>query len=229
MIPMARFDSTNWTVVLGAAAGNPSDRDALCRRYESVIRAYLAARWRVPFDSDQITDCTQEVFLQLFRADGALGRVDPSRPSGFRGYLYGVTNRTAVIMERNLARKRRDHAIPGFDPDRIEQSEATLSAVFDKAWAEMLGLEARELVSRQAQKSSVAAKRQRCLELRFVRGMPPRDIAPLLDVEVERVYEMLNLAKKEYRAALLTVMSSYHPDLTEKELEEKCSELAALL
>lgn len=39
-------ESTGWTVIRAAAAGSPSDREELARRYLGVIRAYLAARWR---------------------------------------------------------------------------------------------------------------------------------------------------------------------------------------
>lgn len=211
---------------MGAAAGNPADRDAFCRQYGPVIRAYLAARWRIPFDGDTITDATQEVFLQFFRTDGAFERLDPERSSGFRAFLYGVTNRTACVLERKSARERRDSSIPEFDPDRVERSEATLSAVFDRAWAKMLGREARVLMAERAARSPAATNRLRCLELRLLRGLPPREIAPRLGVDVERVYEMLGVARKEFRAALLAVMAGYHPELSERELEEKCSELA---
>jgi len=213
---------------MGAANGNSSDRDSFCQQYGPIIRAYLAARWRIPFSSDAVTEATQEVFLQFFQDNSAFDRIDRSHQSGFRGFLYGVTNRTAAVLERKDARQRRDSSIPEFDPDRIERSEANLSVVFDRAWAKMLGREARKLMMERARRSEATANRMRCLELRFVRGTPPRDIAPLLGVKVERVYEMLGVARKEFRAALLDVMSSYHPELSEKELEAKCAELTML-
>src|SRR2546421_76794 len=39
-------ESTCWTVIRAAAAGSPTDREQLARRYVNVVRAYLAARWR---------------------------------------------------------------------------------------------------------------------------------------------------------------------------------------
>jgi hypothetical protein len=42
---MSTPESTCWTVIR-AAAGSPSDREALARRHLGTIRAYLSARWR---------------------------------------------------------------------------------------------------------------------------------------------------------------------------------------
>ena len=38
-------ESTRWTVILGAAAGQPVERDAFVKRYSLPTRAYLGARW----------------------------------------------------------------------------------------------------------------------------------------------------------------------------------------
>jgi hypothetical protein len=43
---MSASESTCWTVIRAAAAGSSKDRDELARRYLSVVRAYLSARWR---------------------------------------------------------------------------------------------------------------------------------------------------------------------------------------
>lgn len=43
---MPSSDSTRWTLIRDAAEGVPAARDEFARRYESVIRAYLGARWR---------------------------------------------------------------------------------------------------------------------------------------------------------------------------------------
>ena len=39
---MAGHDTTCWTVIRGAAAGDRDDRDLFARRYEPVVRAYLS-------------------------------------------------------------------------------------------------------------------------------------------------------------------------------------------
>ena len=224
---MSRFDSTHWSVVIGAADGSVPARDRFCRTYGPVIGRYLAARWRLPKNHDQVAEATQEVFLECFKEHGALGRVDPER--SFRAFLYGVTSNTAAVLERRSRRSSRDHAIPEFDPDRVEQDEKTLSQVFDRALAQTFGREARELFAERSARNDPARRRARCLEARYQRGLPPREIARELDVAVERVYEMLHQAKAEYRSALLDVVGHHHPGATKVDLERLCAELAGHL
>ncbi len=225
--PMTRFDTTHWSVVLGAAEGDDVARESFCRTYGRIIRAYLCARWRVRFDHDQVSEGVQEVFLECFKDRGALERVDPARP--FRAFLYGVTAKTALALERRRARNARDGPRGDVDLDRVEKDDATLSQVFDREWARMVGGEARALFVERAGSDGARFRRARCLELRYQKGLPPRDIAKELDVTVERVYEMLHQAKSEYRAALLDVMASHHPGATRSDLERICGELAGHL
>ena len=83
-------DSTRWTVTQRAAAGSAPDRDEFVRRYSPVIGAYLGARWRHTPLFDQVEDAAQQVFMDCFKVDGALGRADPERAEGFRAFLYGI-------------------------------------------------------------------------------------------------------------------------------------------
>ncbi len=224
---MARFDSTCWSEVLLAAGGDRSMRQVFCQRYEPVIRAYLAARWRLPRDHDDVSDAAQEVFVHCLRDGGALGRVDPSAPGGLRAFLYGVTARTAAQIERQRARWGRDGGPRDFDAAGIEGNEATLSHAFDRAWATML---AREALREQRRLAAAGNDRMRlrlyCLEQRLVHGRWPRDIATHLDVTPQRASELLREGMRDYRAALLSVMAAHHPEETERELERRCEELA---
>ncbi len=224
---MARFDSTCWSVVLGAAAGDPIQREEFCRRYDPVIRAYLSTRWRIARDHEDVSDAVQEVFMQCFREHGALERVDPDRPGGLRAFLYGVTSRTAIELERRRARWRRDAAPGAPDPDLIARVETTLSQAFDREWAAMIGREARRLLARRAAEGGEAARRRLwCLEQRYFHGVPPRELGPRLGLEPQRISELLREARIEYRVALLEIMASYFPSASERELEERCRELA---
>lgn len=227
---MTRFDSTCWSVVLGAAAGDPTMRDEFCRRYEPVIRAYLSARWRMARDHEALADATQEVFVQCFREHGALQRIDPQREGGMRAFLYGVTAKTALDFERRGARWHRDAKGGNVDLQQVERSEVTLSAAFDKAWAAMIGREARRLLATRAAAGSEATRRRFfLLEQRYYHGRAPRDLAPTVGLDPQRISEILTEAKAEYRAALLEVMATYFPNDTERELETRCAELARML
>jgi len=85
---MSPSDSTCWTVIRAAAAGSPTDREELARRYLGAVRAYLSARWRGSALGDDLDDATQEVFVECFRQGGALeaaGAAARTAPSGGAG------------------------------------------------------------------------------------------------------------------------------------------------
>ena len=88
-------DSTRWTVIRRAAEGVPQARSEFASRYGPVIRAYLGARWRGTTFFHDVDDAAQQVFLDCFKENGALGRVDPERGTGFRPFLYGVVRNVA--------------------------------------------------------------------------------------------------------------------------------------
>ena len=71
-------DSTRWTVIRRAARGVPEDQAEFVRRYGSVIRAYLGARWRQTPLFDEVDDAAQQVFIDCFKENGALQRADPA-------------------------------------------------------------------------------------------------------------------------------------------------------
>lgn len=224
---MDSADFTSWSMILGAAAGRPVERDLFSRRYGAVIRAYLAARWRVAQDSPGVADATNDVFVDCFKDGGALSRVDPTFAGGFRAFLYGVVRNVALMAERRLARQR--DAAGGFAVENLVDSEASLSRVFDRAWAEAVVQEARDKMGARASRSAVAARRFRALAMRFEQGMPPREIAVALEEPVERIYEALREARVEFKASLMEVMAGYHPAASEADLERHCVELLAAL
>src|SRR5258705_5058820 len=116
---MPQNDSTSWSIILGAAAKRPADQERFARVYTPLIKAYLAARWRLPADHEDVGDGAQEVLLQCFRQHGALDSVEPGQGSGFRAFLYGVTRNVAAMAERKWARSR--------------EGQAAHSAVFERA------------------------------------------------------------------------------------------------
>lgn len=64
---MRSSESTCWTMIRDAAAGDPAGREEFAQRYLGVIRAYLAARWRGAALREDIDDATQAVFVECFR------------------------------------------------------------------------------------------------------------------------------------------------------------------
>ena len=89
-------DSTCWTLIRGAAEGREEDREAFARQYLPVVRSYLRVRWQGTPLREEIEDAVQDVFVECFKDNGALGRVDPSRSNGFRAFLHGVVRNVAL-------------------------------------------------------------------------------------------------------------------------------------
>jgi RNA polymerase sigma factor (sigma-70 family) len=226
---MAQNDSTSWSIVLGAAARRPADQERFARLYTPLIKAYLAARWRLPLEHEDVVDGAQEVLLQCFRQDGALDSVERGRASGFRGFLYGVTRNVAAMTERKWSRSREGQATHSGVFERADD-DSSLSHVFDRAWAEVVVREARSLLQRRSLVlGGTAVLRARALELRYQGGLPPREIAPRLGLDVKQVYRLLEDGQVEFQEALVDVMTEQVPGASRAEVERKCAELLDLL
>lgn len=97
------FPSTRWSrLVVDPEAGGAAAREAfeaLVRRYEGPIRAYVRARFART--DDDARDATQEFLVWMLERD-VLGRADPARGS-FRGFI----KRTLANFLHDQERKRR--------------------------------------------------------------------------------------------------------------------------
>jgi RNA polymerase sigma-70 factor (ECF subfamily) len=216
-------------MIRAAGEGSPSDRQEFARRYEPLVRAYFGARWRDTPLLDDLEDAVQDVFIECFKDGGALDRADPSRPSGFRAFLYGITRRIARNNERRRANRRDRQAVTRFDLQAIEAREPTLSRVFDKAWAQSLLQESVERLADRAFSHGPAARRRfDLLRLRVWQAMPIRDIAERWDVDAARLHHDYARARDEFKSALMEVVA-FHVPGTSAEVERTCIELLSYL
>jgi len=221
---VAGGDSTRWTLIRAAAEGSAPDRAEFARRYASVIRTTLGARWRDGPLRDEVDDATQEVFLQCFRPNGPLGRADPEQPGGFRAYLFGVVRNVARTFEKKRARQRERTAGSSVDLDAVEGREPPLSRAFDRAWAAALLRQAAERQAEHARGDARATRRVELLRLRFRQDLPIRAIAERWGEEPARVHEEYRAARKAFLAALREVVGETHGG-TPAEVEAECARL----
>ncbi len=210
---MPTHQTTSWTLVLGAAEGGHEAQIAFVAHYEPALRRYLSARWRLPLEHEQVLDATQEVILECLKDGGALSRVDADRSSGFRAFLYGVARNVSLRVEE---RRRRDPVALPEQHDPVD--ERRLSAIFDGAFAEVLVSEAFALMGSRTN-AGTGAMQSRLLDMNYVQGLPAREIAQRLDLDVTRVYKLLHAARRDFRQALLDVMRTQHPELSDNALE----------
>lgn len=221
--------STCWTVIRNAAAGDVRDREEFARIYGPVVRKYLIARWARNQLASAIDDASQEVFVDCFRDGGALARVDPSRPGGFRAFFYGVIRNVALRFERDAATNREVQPDIASDLDAMDADEPGLSAQFDRAWALSILGQAVERHERTAhERGEDAVRRVELLRLRFQEDKPIREIARMWQMDPARVHKEYARGREEYRDALLDVVSFHHPG-TPGEVEREAERLLSLL
>src|SRR6516165_1713777 len=134
----AHLQSTCWTIIRAAAAGSPSDREELARRYLGVVRAYLAARWRGAALLPECDDAVQEVFVECFRQGGALEAAGDGRVPSFRAFLYGVVRNVARRFESQPRR-------PAGTLPEIAANETSLSRLFERSCDREIMTEAAQL------------------------------------------------------------------------------------
>jgi RNA polymerase sigma-70 factor (ECF subfamily) len=187
---MPTSELTCWTVIRAAAAGSPSDREELARRYLGIVRAYLGARWRgSPLRSD-LDDAVQEVFVECFRQDGVLEAAGAGRVPGFRAFLYGVI--------RNVA--RRFETRPRWPAGPLPESaadEAGLSRLFERSWAQAIMAEAAQRQQQRAgERGPKAVRRVELLRLRFEENLPIRTIAERWGVPAAGLQHAYALARQ---------------------------------
>jgi RNA polymerase sigma-70 factor (ECF subfamily) len=226
---MSSPDLTCWTVIREAALGDPRARDVFARRYEPVVRAYLAARWRSSDHIRVLDDAVQEVFVECFQRGGALERLEPNRPGGFRAFLYGVVRIVALRAESARGRGREQAVPDGYDPRQVPADDTRLSRAFDRAWARALMAEAAERLADDAERAGEAARgRVELLRLRFYDGLPIREIARRRGCDPDAVHPEYARARREFQAALAAVVAFHQPG-TAAEVERVCADLLALL
>ncbi len=219
---MSTPETTCWTVIRAAAAGCPADRDELGRRYLGVVRAYLLARWRGSGLRDDLDDATQEVFVECFRAGGALEAAGAGRVPNFRAFLYGVVRNVARRFESRPAR-------PTLPLPEILADEESLSKLFERSWARAIMSEAVQLQRRQAaERGPNAVQRVELLRLRFEENLPIRDIAARWGLPAATLHHEYARARQEFRAALLEVVAFHHPGSPAEVEQEAVSLLQAL-
>ena len=216
-------ESTCWTMVGGAAAGDNDARTELARLYAPVIRAYFGARWRGrPLRSD-VEDALQETFVDLFRENGALARADADRPGGFKAFLSGILRNVALRHETRRARRKERNPPTEWD---LPGDEETASQAFEKSWALRLLEEARR---RHATRASIegdeALRRVELLRLRFDDGLPIRDIARSWGRDAALVHRDYAKARKEFLAALHQAVGFHMPNAGAGAVEEECARI----
>jgi RNA polymerase sigma factor (sigma-70 family) len=205
-------ESTRWSQIRGAAAGQPVARDGFVQSYEPVLRAYLLARWGGGPLRPEVDDAVQDVFVECFRAGGALEKADPTRGS-FRAFLYGLARNIARRHEEKQGGRREGQAPSPSAFEAVPVDEDSVSHAFERAWARSVMRQAAERQAVRAHEGGAEAlKRVELLRLRFEEGVPIRDIAVRWGADPAWVHHEYARARREFRAAVTDVLTDLEPD-----------------
>ena len=215
-------------MVQDAAGGDRGARSVFARTYLDVVKAYLRVRWRGSLLADRLDDAVQDVFMDCFRAQGALGRVDRDHRAGFRTFLYGVVRNVALRHEERAV-KRREAPPSSFSTDAVPAEVDPLSRVWDKAWARALIARAAARQREWAERDGEPGRRRiELLKLRFREGLPIRDIADQWAIDSTQLHGEYRRAREEFKRALREEVA-YHNPGAPAAVEKECEDLLALL
>ncbi len=222
-------ERTSWRMILGAAAGDRSQQRRFATRYEGLIRGVLSRRWHASACRGQLEDACQEVFVECFRADGVLDRMQRKQPARFRSYLFGVIRNVARAHE---ARRDRSPVQESMElmavPERSGEGDNLLDW-FEREWARTVVRDALDLMGQDAHESTCeTARMAELLNLRFRDGLPIRTIARHWNEEPVRVQREYARARRRFHECLREAIAM-HESLSSAEVESECRRLTALL
>ena len=222
---MSTSESTCWTVIRGAAAGDSSDRAGtgppLPRRRPGVPGG---TRWQGSTLLVDIDDAGQEVFPRgvLLRQGGVLDAAIAGRVPSFRAFFYGVI--------RNVARRFESRpTCAAALPADFAANEESQSRLFERTWARSVMVEAARLQRQRAhERGDEAVRRVELLRLRFEDNLPIRTIAERWGVPAAGLHHAYALARQEFKAALLEVVAFHQPG-SAREVEQEAAGLLKAL
>lgn len=228
------FPSTHWSVVDGAAAGGDG-LQALLRRYQPAMRAYLQQTLRVP--SRDLDDLLQSFIADKLVAESAIAHADRRR-GRFRTFLLSVLKNYASNVRRARRSERRsgdDLAVSLDDRHVPERRQPTGEELFDIDWARSL-LDAALGRMRQACEGE-GGRREiwMILDRRVVQpaltGEPPPSYADLLQNlgldSATTAHNLLVTAKRMFERSLRETIGEYARD--EAEIDEELRDLRRIL
>ena len=216
-------------MIEGAVSGDAEARRRFAVLYSPALQAYFKDRWRNSPCLSSVDDAVQDVFVDCYKQEGALDRVNKRREGGFRPFFYGVARNIALRIERAARRDQSRGAGANFDPDTIDAENDSASKVFDRAWARSIVQEAVVLHYDRAQLLGERARlRVEILRLRFEEDMPIREIAKHLNVTPEVAHREYARGRQSYQKVLEEVAAAHYGD-SSIDIRERCCEIAALL
>jgi len=216
-------ETTCWTLIRAARAGEREGREEFVRCYTAPVDAYLRARWRGSPLASEVPDACQEVFLECFRQDGVLDHVEEGRPGGFRAYLFGVVRNVARAEERRWIRRSGPQDEQAFELAALRSDPDGPSRAFDRAWARAMLREAATLMRLRAEsQGGDGTLRVELLREHVCNGLSIRELARRWDIDCNALQRRYAQARSEFERAVRDTLATHvgnDPDTLAREWE----------
>ena len=225
---MSLPETTCWTLIEAAAAGDSGARGAFTGLYLDVVRGYLESRWRSLPARQRVDDAVQDVFFECFRQGGPLDRVDRCGAAGFRSFLHAIVRHVALRHEEKSRLQARRLGGEAADVEALPAAEASTSEVFDRAWARAVLRRARDRQRQAAGDDAEAQLLVRILDARFAEDLPIRVIAERIDRPADQVHGLYRRAREDFKRALREEVA-FHGNADPAEIERECLRILGML
>jgi RNA polymerase sigma-70 factor (ECF subfamily) len=219
---MSRFNTTQWSVVLGAQGTGAAARaalESLCRTYRPPVLAYVSSRG---YRSDVAEDLTQAFFTRfLERAD--YSDADPAR-GRFRSYLLTAIKHFLINSAAEARRVKRGGRIQfesiddKDDGDSLPADGGNPEEVFEQAWALVVLDSALRRLRKEAQ---LAGRGELFDHLRDFMAEPPDE------ADYARVAAALNLRRNTVAVSVHRLRQRLR-ELVREEVAQTASDRSAL-
>lgn len=217
--------ATCWTLVRDAANGVSGARAEFSDFYGSVVRGFVAARWRPRGVGLDVEDAVQEIFVECFKPGGVLERADPSK-GDFRGLLYGVSRNVVLRFEERAVERGRIRPEDSAWLQEVASDDKGQETLFERSWAHSVMAEAMVRLRQAAEASTGASRRVKILERRFTDNIGIRDIAAEWGVPAQDVHNDYRKAREEFYRSLKSVVGYHAP---RSDVAGECRRLLSLL
>ncbi len=221
----AWFDSTSWTLILGAS-DDPTRLERILQAYWSPVYAFIRRKGYGPHDA---SDLTQEFLLHVVLGRGLLARADATR-GRFRTFLKASLRNFLIDQYRRSKRPANVDGDPLFgliEDDRgARDPEDACDAAFDRQWAAAtlaMTVERLEAACRADGLTDHWIAFQRSVLAPAVRGAAPVSLDDLVDAlnaeSPAQVSNMIQTVKRRFRTTLREVVRETVTDGADIEAE----------
>lgn len=165
------------------------DRNALGILFTETFESLYKYGYRIIPNSEKVRDAIQEVFFQLWKY-----RKNLSKPSSIRAYLFVSLRRE--LLNRKKASSRREEI------DKKYYDEEFDPLLNYNKWEEVLSLKEKESKDLKRAIEKLTPRQREVIYLKYYEGLSADEIAKILEVRAQSIYNFLSESVQKLRVFL---------------------------